>query len=200
MLPSLQSSQCEPLREKPPDVIFAKALFLVALASGLRVSELCYLGSAPSFLQFHTPGCSFRFLPTFLAKHEHSVAPGDNIWLPRIAHTDIPIKSIVLCPVRDLNIYVQTTCSHRSVLTPLFLHMSLHSSLTPSVLSKFLAASIRRATMPSLNRVSAHDVRAVAAALQWRRNQNWAKLKRVFSWAQQSAFFTTSSRCVQALS
>jgi integrase len=200
VLQYLQSSQCEPLREKPPDVIFAKSLFLVALTTGLRVSELCSLGSSQSFLQFHRTGCSFKFLPTFLAKHEHADALRDHIWLPSIAHTDIPIKSKVLCPVRALNIYVDASSSSRSVLTPLFLHPSLHTPLTPSVLSKFLAATIRRATVTSLDRVSAHDVRAVAAALQWRRNQNWDKLKKVFSWRQKSAFIRTYSRGFTALS
>jgi integrase len=181
VLTFLQSSQFEPLGEKSPEVIFSKTLFLVALATGLRVSELGSLGSSPAFLQFHPTGCAFKFLPVFLAKHEYSDKLGDNIWLPSIAHANIPIKAKVLCPVRALNIYIEATRSHRDVLSPVFLHPSLHTSLSPSVLSRFLARTIRRATMSSSHRVSAHDVRAVAAALQWRCNQNWDKFIRTYS-------------------
>jgi hypothetical protein len=49
VLKFLRSTRFEPLSEKNEDVIFAKTLFLVALTTGLRVSELCALGSSPSF-------------------------------------------------------------------------------------------------------------------------------------------------------
>jgi hypothetical protein len=199
VLTFLRSPRFEPLSEKTEDVIFSKTLFLVALTSGLRVSELCALGSSPSFFHLHKTGCSFKFLPEFLAKHEYSDALRDNIWLPSIFHSEIPLKSKVLCPVRALNIYLNITSSFRSSLTPLFISPSIHDPLTPSMLSKFIATTIRQAHLTPLGKVSAHDVRSVAAALQWRQNQDWDKLKKMFAWRQKSAFIKMYAKGFHAL-
>jgi hypothetical protein len=67
------------------------------------------------------------------------------------------------------------------------------------MLSKFIAQTIRQAHLPQLGNVSAHEVRSVAAALQWRQNQDWDKLKKMFAWRQKATFIKTYAKGFHAL-
>ena len=104
----LRSSAFEPLETIPLRELTKKVLFLTALASAWRVSELQAVSKVVSFSK---EDIHLSFIPEFVAKTESERNP-----LPRsfqIKSLDSFVENLqeelLLCPVRALKIYVKRT-------------------------------------------------------------------------------------------
>ena len=83
---------------------FHKCLFLIALATGLRISQLKALIRGPSYLKFGNDHVSLAPHPKFIAKNERPNHKIDPILIPVWEENGNPHT---LCPVNTLKKYVE---------------------------------------------------------------------------------------------
>ena len=168
-----------------PGDLFRRALFLVALATGLRVSQLGALLRSPEFTKF-APGMSSVTLtprPSFLAKNE------------RVHHRMRPVtvpawfadsSAHPLCPVAALNAYL--TATHRATGQHLWVDPVSLRPLRTVDISKALTEVIRLAD-PSAP-AKAHHVRKFASSLAFFRCFDVDSVRQAGQWASSSSFVT----------
>lgn len=193
----------EPLSSVSPLALLKKSLFLVALASGRRISELTHLSWKEPFLVITHSGAKLAYTPGFLAKNE----------VPSKLHSRIFIQSIpcsphsqerFLCPVRCLLHWRQRIRERGSAAEQLFQSPDavfqssrrLSSLLVDVIKESHMAVSDEGA---KLLKVRAHDVRAVAASKLWLSWSDWDLVSSSFSWKNKTVFIDHYARGVSAL-
>ena len=160
-----------------------KTLFLVALASGLRSSQLQALLRHPSWLVFSADGrqVSMSPSPKFLAKNErlgHTLAPTTlRAWLVDGNHHP-------LCPVGALREYVRDTS--RRAPPRLFVWPETLSPLSRLHISRLLCDVIKEADPGSAPR--GHDVRAMSAPLAFLRLFSIDRVVQEGQWSSDRSF------------
>ena len=85
-----------------------KTVFLIALASGRRRSELHTLSATPGSVKFSADKSSveLHFFPGILAKNQLPSVAGVPLEIPALPGSG---PDITLCPVRALRIYMRRT-------------------------------------------------------------------------------------------
>ena len=160
-----------------------KTLFLVALASGLRSSQLQALLRHPSWLVFSADGLQVSLAPSpkFLAKNErlgHSLAPTTiRAWMVAGAHHP-------LCPVGALREYVRATS--RRAPSRLFVWPGALTTLSRLHISRVLCGVINEADPDKAPR--GHDVRALSASLSFLRHYSEDKVVREGQWSSDRSY------------
>ena len=168
-----------------PRQLLRKALFLVAMASGLRASQLHALIRHPSWLVFSTDGRQMSLAPSpkFIAKNEregHSLAPiVIQAWMERDTHHP-------LCPVEVLRQYVRAT-SNRTP-TRLFVWPDTLKPLSRLHISKILCGVIETADPGKAPK--GHDVRAMSATMAFLRHYSVDRVRQDGQWASDRSFVT----------
>ena len=91
----------EPLRTLQHIDILSKCLFLVAVSSGKRVSELAHFGWDPPYTKLHKTHVELIYLPGFIAKNERPSAlhPTTRITALNVGPTS---EERYLCPIRAI--------------------------------------------------------------------------------------------------
>lgn len=167
----LNSSAYEPLETATLKAVTRKCVFLFALASAKRVSEIHGLMASISHPEDWS-SVSLDFAPDFLAKTE---LPGDTIGrsltIPALSQLASDPEDLRLCPVRALRIYLERTATSRPAASRLFVPISAsRSSVSRSTISLWIKTTIRLAYAAAgqdqfqLHRRSAHEVRALATS------------------------------------
>ena len=160
-----------------------KALFLVAMASGLRSSQLHALTRHPAWLVFAPDGqrVSLAPSPKFLAKNEREGHVLTPILIPAWmdGHSHHP-----LCPVAALREYVSAS-SHRSH-SRLFLWPDTHKPLSRIHISKELCTIIEEADPGKAPK--GKDVRAMSSTLAFLRHFSLDQARRGGQWASAHSF------------
>ena len=107
VLSALWLAPYEPIREIPLKFLTLKTVFLVALASGQRCSEVHALSGLPSDVASDPDGSfSLSFLPEFLAKNQSPGDPSPVIHIKALTSILCPDdEDCTLCPVRAMRIY-----------------------------------------------------------------------------------------------
>ena len=141
-----------------PRLKFFKALFLTALASGNRCSELAHFSRTG--ILFRSSGVTIPVLPRFLYKNQ------------TIHRTPAPVSFTVLsgsslCPVAALQDYI-TSSTRPPNSSHLFLNPTTSKPLTAGRLGYWLVQAIRQAGMQK-NVIKPHDVRKFAYSVSWAR-------------------------------
>ena len=168
-----------------PTDLLLRALFLVALATGLRVSQLGALLRTPEFTKF-APGLASVTLaprPSFLAKNErerHRMRPVTfPAWFVDSSHHP-------LCPVSALDSYLAATS--RSTCQQLWVDPVSLRPLKTSDIAKGLTSVIRLAD-PSAS-AKAHDVRKFASSLAFFRCFDVEEVRLAGQWSSSTSFVT----------
>ena len=165
--------------------LLRKALFLVALASGLRSSQLHALIRHPSWLVFSSDGRQVSLAPSpkFLAKNErlgHSLQPSTlRAWMLEDAHHP-------LCPVGALRDYVRATS--RRAPPRLFVWPDTLLPFSRIHISRLLCGVIEEADPGKAPR--GHDVRALSASLSFLRHYSVDKVVQEGQWSSDRSFVT----------
>ena len=160
-----------------------KTLFLVALASGLRSSQLQALLRHPSWLVFSADGrqVSMSPSPKFLAKNErlgHTLTPTMlRAWLVNGQHHP-------LCPVGALREYVRDTS--RRAPSRLFVWPETLSPLTRIHISRLLCGVIKDADPGSAP--WGHDVRTMSASLAFLQHYSIDRVVQEGQWSSDRSF------------
>ena len=181
----------EPLRDSSFKDLTKKTLFLVALATAKRVSELQALSSR---VAWSGPDASVSYLPEFVAKTESPSNPIPRYFLVKSIDDfagDLEVERL-LCPVRALRIYLERTAS----LSPRPRHLFVSPSrrlkpLSKNALSYFLRVLISGAVSPGVVEgpaPRAHSIRGVSTSLLFNRNWSVKDVLQAATWRSNSVF------------
>jgi hypothetical protein len=180
VLSFLRQAPFEPLDAASWTDLSLKVVFLVALASGRRVSEVHGLSGLPADVAFEADGSmSLSFLPEFLAKNQ---TPGDPspVLLIRPLTDILPVgdPDLANCPVRALKVYYAKARSRRSnSLRRLFLPLKpgRKCDIQKGTIARWIVSLVRRAYQYEAKKgggvllppdsIRAHEVRAWASSL-----------------------------------
>ena len=179
VLEALSKSPYEPLREASFKHLTLKTVFLLAMASAGRRSELHALRFDQNYIQFKPKGAgvTLYFSPEFMRKNQKPNQVNDPWYIPAIP-TGKPEFGAPNCPVRALRYYHRYLTEHPDVrkdIRRLFVPIKDNNAgkeLSASSISKWICTTIvdsHAAIQDSKNlsgSVKAHEVRAVATSLQ----------------------------------
>ena len=158
--------------------LLRKALFLIALASGARVSELAALSRDKGFIKFLPMGeVSLAPHPKFLAKNEdpaHRWKPWRIVPLP---------QDPSLCPVKCLEAYLEKTISQSG--GRLF-QRELGGTITIDGIRQQILYFIKEADPESIPK--AHDVRAIATSVNYFHFMDFQALSEYTGWKSSRVF------------
>ena len=162
----------------PIQLLLRKTLFLVALASGARVSELDALSRDKGFVQFeHTGSVKLSPHKLFLAKNEdpqNRWKPWDIVSLP---------QDLSLCPVAALKAYINRTSQWNS--GRLF-RRERGGTLSIDGIRQQILYFIKLADPDSILR--AHDVRKVATSINYFYHMDFDALTKYTGWRSKKVF------------
>ena len=189
----------EPLVDCSLKLLTYKTVFLVALASAGRCSELHALSF--EHLTYNEDRSCFWLQPhpEFLAKTQPSRDPKFRkvFKIPALADfagPDLPDR--FLCPVRALRLYLAKTTKLRKQRKSLFISFSpSHTGdITKNTIAGWLRRTIRMAHTSataddiSLARATPHEVRALSASVAFDRNISLDNIMSACSWRSHNTF------------
>ena len=201
VLQALTKSPFEPMSQAEPKFLTWKTVFLIALASGRRRSEIhafTYKGCS------HSRGWSQAILksdPSFLAKNQLA-SQGSSVF----AEVKIPSLSSSLgqddkedrslCPVRALRHYLSRTSDLRQGRSLLFVSLlkSKEGDISAQTISNWIKNLIHyilsncSTENASLHSIRAHDVRAQAASWSFRGGVPLLDIMKACTWKNHSTF------------
>ncbi|XP_071123792.1 uncharacterized protein [Mytilus edulis] len=188
-----QPSISQSLSETP----LALSMMQNALTSGRRRSEIHAFSISDACLRFNRDKSSVTLLtdPAFLAKNQIPDKGAEPVVIPALPSDSI---SVLLCPVRILSIYLERTCSLRSVSNSrLFIPIKKGiSDLSVKTISTWICKCISlaygssKAELLNSFNVKAHDVRGISTS--WALF-NSASLEEVLSagfWRNENSFIS----------
>ena len=173
VLPSLCSEPYEPLHKASKFHLTLKNVFLLAMATARRVSEIHAFSMDSGHLRFNQSdgSVSLRTQTGFLAKNQlPSVCP-DDILVQNLART-IKFNDFnrLLCHVRALKRYLKVTEPIRKKRKRLFLPLKGVHNITKGSISGWISYTIRLAykklskSKIALLKIKAHELRALSAS------------------------------------
>ena len=164
---------------KPLDLL-RKTVFLLALATGNRVSELAAI-DASAIQVGHDDKVTLPVDPTFRYKNER-----ENRTPPDICLIPLANGNPELCPVRTLFTFKERLDISTG---KLLVNTRTKSPLKPSSISLLLCSLINEADPNKFPK--GHDVRKVAASLAWTRGLPIDEIVRRCFWSRSSIFIRT---------
>ena len=197
VLASLREAPYEPLVRADLKSLTFKTVFLIALASGRRASEICNLsGLDKDFATRRDGTIVLKFLPEFLAKNQDPSDPSPEIQIKPLTSFLCPDDpDMKLCPVRALRRYLKFTRSLRSSQRKLFISFNpFHKcDITKASVSRWLKHVIKSAYTSSAlesGSVRAHEVRAWAASAAFAHSWCLKDVLNAAYWRSESPFIS----------
>ena len=179
------SSTC-PLRE-----LLRKTIFLIALASGGRVSEIHALRRGHNFSYVDASGSLVLSPgPDFLAKNENPQFRRTPWRIPKLS-TD----NNSLCPVNNFSDYIRRTASATS--GPLFIHQASGKPLTKAEVTSAMTVLIKTSNPESIPK--SHDIRRMASSLAFFNGMQVSDMSELTGWSSTRVFTKHYLKEVSAL-
>ena len=191
VLDKLNQAPFEPIESASLRDVALKTLFLIAMASGRRCSELHAL-SVGSRTVFSKSGVTLYFRPGFLAKNERSDFSAKPIFLPYITQSQLRVKRLG-CPVRALKWYINRTKTIRGNMEQLFItNVKPHRPAAKSTLAGWLVDVIRNSgSVQDAGIPRAHSVRAYSASWAFAKGLSISDIINTVSWRTGTTFVKT---------
>ena len=189
VLEFLRGRPFEPMQSASLRDLTLKTIFLIAIASGRRCSELHALAIG-RFMVFSNEGVTLYFRPGFLAKNERSDFSASPLFLPVISKSKKREKRFN-CPVRALRWYLDKTMTIRGEIQQLFVtSQKPYRAAAKSTLAGWIVDTIARsgAVSPSAVAPRAHSVRAYSASWAFAKGLSTKEILNTVSWRTDSAF------------
>ena len=171
VLRALREPPFEPMDSISFKALTYKTVFLLALASGRRRSELHALGVSDGLVKLSKTEVVLRTTPGFLAKNQVAGSVATPITIKALSNlTGSDPQEVTLCPVRAIRWYLSRTKSRRDGNMRFFLPLSKKADCSAADISKWICGTISWAHSEcsehqrGLARVSAHEVRAIATS------------------------------------
>ena len=197
VLVSLCKEPYEPLHKTSLLNLTRKTVFLLALATASRVSEIHAFSVDSEHLRFNKAdgSISLRTQTGFLAKNQLPSRCPDDILIPNLAKT-LKRKDFnrLLCPVRALKCYVKQTKTIRKGRNRLFLPVQGNHDINKGSVSGWISSVIRLAYKDlskkklALLNIRAHEVRALATSWSYFSKTPLEEVIRAAHWSSHSVF------------
>jgi hypothetical protein len=197
VLETLITAPYEPLEEASLKFLTHKCVFLLALASAKRVSELQALSGNIAHKEDWSM-VSFDFARDFLAKTEVPSSTRNFIrsfQIPALEKYSAEHNDQLLCPVRALRIYYRRTADRRTEHSRLLIPvLGRREAVSRNTVSAWITSVIRRAYMhqhrdlQTLHRITAHEVRAIATSWHFHHTMSLGNVMQAASWRTHSTF------------
>ena len=158
--------------------LLKKAIFLLSLATGNRVSEINAIQREPIRVLRNPDGIGFVVKPGFLYKNQRYGKSPPDIEIVKITNVNKQ-----LCPVETIKKYIKRVGKKKG---PLFVNSRTKGPLNPSSLSKLMCMVIDEADPGKIPR--GHDVRRAAASLAWSRGLPMSEITRRAFWVSSNTF------------
>ena len=177
-----------------------KTVFLVALATGSRASELAALSRHPDFItwDFQNGVASVAVTPFagFLAKNALPEIAPESFSIQGIAHLNpkgsVDQKKRLLCPVRALALFLEKSETVRNPQDKLFIHWDEAVSTTTSHISLWMVDVIRAAYEAAgkdpPNGLRGHQTRSLATSWAYASHIPLEKIMTAVRWRSKSVF------------
>ena len=213
VLEALSKPLCEPLREASFKHLTLKTVFLLAMASAGRRSELQVLRFDQNYIQFKPKGAgvTLYFSPEFMRKNQKPNQVNDPWYIPAVP-TGKSVFGAPNCPVRALHYYHRHLTEHpelgkdkHRLLVPIK-DNNAGKELSASTISSWICTTIVDAHAAIQNSrklsgsVKAHEVRAVATSLQLSNKVDLHSVMEAGRWSSGGTFtsFYLRDLCPQA--
>ena len=167
------------LKDLPKEESFMAALFVIAVATGNRASELANLDRTAIQFSPDNTSVTLTVLPSFIYKNQTASRTPPNIRIPAL--TDQSISS--LCPVAAIRFLLESFPSEKH---NLFCNPQTKAVLTSSTLRFWLCKSINWLLPNTIPR--AHDVRKNAHSMAWVRGVPLSDILKQGFWSSSSVF------------
>ena len=162
----LMEAPFEPLATTSLRNLTLKTVFLVAVASGHRVSTLQALCLDRGHIRWEPAGVRLIPKPGFLAKNQGVSSPIVEVFLPKIASISSIEDDKLWCPVRALKWYVNRTEKCRTSSSLFVATVAPFGAVSSATVSKWLVECIKMAGPEAIfaEKVRAHDTRALSTS------------------------------------
>ena len=194
VLEALTKPPFEPLRSIELKYLTWKTVFLVALASAARVSELHALSTCNTCFRIEVSG--IRLFPKleFLAKNQRANKAWSSWFIPDFKKHSNKAKDLVLCPCRCLKAYLEKTKSLRGDKEELFItyQEGKNNPASKSTIARWIVSTIKQAyescgeTYPG--NPSAHDTRRLAVSWALFNGASIKEILKAAHWSQEDSF------------
>ena len=198
VLNRLASDPFEPLEKAPLKLLTWKTVFLLALASGRRRSELHALAFDRILWKDYFSSMLLGVIPSFLAKTQLASSPALTMEIPALTSSLGPNlqEDAKNCPVRAVRLYMKRTTHLRKNRKLLFIPYAPNSAKEISVASisfwikkcVLFCYELSQNPTSSAFRVKAHDVRALAASLAFVNRVPLQSIMNTCSWMSHNTF------------
>ena len=198
VLRALREPPFEPLHSISLKALTFKTVFLLALASGRRRSEIHALDTRSGFIQWRGDQVILRTDPRFLAKNQVLGSLAQPIIIKAIdSFVGSDRSERLLCPKRSLLWYLKRIKPFRGSRTRLFLPIPPSSSdISPAIISKWLVETVKwtykvsSSSACKLERVTAHEVRALSASWALFSGVPVAQILQAGTWRSPNSFIS----------
>lgn len=197
VLAALREEPFEPLNEVDSKYLTMKCLFLTAWASAARVSELHALSRKEGHFLLDSRNRFVDLIANtkFIAKNQVAAEPPRKFRIKAIRDfIQDEASDRLLCPVRALRIYKKRTDNKCSKDQKLFVCVKKDKDMAIHSISYWLRHTIitaykhSKTTITGLNRVTAHEVRAVSTSLAASKHVPIKDIMRKAFWKSESTF------------
>lgn len=194
VLSCFKKSPFEPLSSCSLKLLTLKTVFLIALASGRRRSEIHALSATSGSVDFSADKSSviLHSFPGFLAKNQVPSLAGTPIEIPALPSENSSDSS--LCPVRALRIYLSRTKNFRRGRNRLFISFvkGYTKEISASTISRWIVDSVRfaysQSSSCSASKVCAHELRALSTSWAWLNHVPLDRILRAGFWRSDNSF------------
>ncbi|PJE78335.1 hypothetical protein CI610_02731 [invertebrate metagenome] len=198
VLDSLTRAPYEPLESATLKFLTFKVVFLIALASGRRRSEIHALSSHPSCLRWARNFSAVTLLtdPAFLAKNQVPGFLPEPIKIPSLQGSMGSVeRDKLLCPCRALRFYLEKTKGGRGTRSRLFLSIKQgQQEISSQSISRWICQVIKFAydhsddQVQARYKVRAHEVRALATSWALLNGSSFQDVMSAAFWRGQNTF------------
>ena len=166
VLQVLAKEPFEPLSRASVHHLSIKTVFLVAIASGHRVSTFQALSIDQGHICWEPQGVRVIPRADFIAKNQSTTSPLVEIVLLSLSSFSSVSEDKVWCPVRALNWYLDRTKTKRTSSSLFVTAIEPFKAASKSTLARWLVECIKLAGPQAIlsDRVRAHDTRSVSTS------------------------------------
>ena len=171
-----------------------KTVFLIALASAARVSELHALSTCNTCLRIEVSG--IRLFPKleFLAKNQRANKAWSSWFIPDFKKQSNKAKDLILCPCRCLKAYIERTESLRGERKELFItyQEGRNKPASKDTIARWIVSTIKEAYRSCGEEYSskprAHDTRKMAVSRALFNGATIKEIMKAAHWSQENSF------------
>ena len=192
---SLNKAPYEPMASASLLLSSIKTVFLLALASAKRRSELHALSMDEGCIRFTKDSVILHLEPGFLPKTQVPSKLPDPIVIPSLSQVCGPLdEDRLLCPVRALKFYLAKSKDLRLSRKRLFIPSKGQGDVSPATISRWIRLAITRAYGSLTKRdltfmnIKAHEVRAVSTSWAYHNRIPSEDILQAASWKNHSTF------------